>query len=328
MLKARFDKRADAKSRFSVLFLIVAAGLVGHTLWSQNLQQLSGRLPLRQVPSLQGIFFDNSRIILTGERGFLFESEELGETWTKIQVPSSVLMTGIFRDQADQLFIYGHESKILKSTDSGQNWRIVHEQMGEDLPLFHFLRLDSERLLALGAYGQLLLSQDEGESWTTLDLGLQEEGHWYDALVLEDELVGVGEFGSGFVWKLNGENLFEFQIRDYSGSLFSVLEWDGMLVATGLQGSLFSSMDGGRTWEDRSLEDSRSIYGAKVLGPDDLLLFGANGFLRRVTRDFVSSAILDLSSRQNISSVLALDEGSFLLLGDRVSKIEISKESR
>ena len=68
------------------------------------------------------------RIVAAGERGFILLSDD-GQHWRAAQTVGTATLTALTRRGA-QLWAAGHDTSILKSTDSGASWRRVHYAIG------------------------------------------------------------------------------------------------------------------------------------------------------------------------------------------------------
>jgi len=268
--------------------------------------------PYQNLASLASASHENL-FILSGERGIMFRSEDSGHTWSVIRIPFEGLITGLYFYTGEVVFAIGHQASVLRSEDAGKTWTIVQQETQSDRPLFQLRGFD-DRLIAVGAYGLILESLDSGKTWNSVDHGLEDEPHFYAITEVSGGRLLSGEFGTLVRWI---ENSFERVAIDYGGSLFGLYRSGNRIAAYGLRGTLFRSVDEGRTWTRLPSPTQLSIYGLLPLSQDRLLVVGAGGLLMVLNEDWSLAADLSLESRMSITGAQATERGEVLLSGSQ-----------
>ncbi|NEQ52212.1 MAG: glycosyl hydrolase, partial [Leptolyngbya sp. SIO3F4] len=141
---------------------------------------------------------------------------------------------------SDQTIYTLVRGNLFKSTDEGKNWKRIVKGLDTLIP-FSTLTVDQSegQLLALGTYGDgIFISEDQGESWSHSNSGLS---------TLDIELV------------------------------YSLPSDIQVMLATGTEGGLFRSADGGKSWY--SVIGTDQILTALVEGGDVLWAGDSNGQL-------------------------------------------------
>jgi photosystem II stability/assembly factor-like uncharacterized protein len=90
-------------------------------------------------------------------------TEDGGETWTRISVPSKVELYHLDFADSSHVWVVGDKGLILASNDGGLTW---HEQRsGATRALFNVDFRDNDNGYAVGEGGTILLTTDGGSTW-------------------------------------------------------------------------------------------------------------------------------------------------------------------
>jgi len=258
--------------------------------------------PARNV--LLSITAAGKRLVAVGAGGAILHSEDQGSTWLQAPCPTSVTLTSVAFVDSSIGWAVGHSGVILVTHDGGISWsrqfdgrlmlaalerqlsetptsneaqRNAMQQMiddGPDKPLLEVLALSPRRVLAVGAYGLLLLSEDAGSHWSVrLDLTAAAKGkHLYAVRSLQKTMIFAGEAGT-----LGRTNGFPAEIvastAPYTGSFFGLVSTPGGgIIAYGLRGHAVASTDAGRTWSALDTGVTTSINAGLLLSDGRILL--------------------------------------------------------
>jgi photosystem II stability/assembly factor-like uncharacterized protein len=170
-----------------------------------------------------------SQLWITGQEGLILHSTDGGKTWQKQQSDTKAYLFSIFFMDENRGFAVGDRSTLTMTTDGGKTWKARTVSTGEENtsemalamqdPIFYDVRFSDERTgWIVGEFGQLLRSTDGGETWTA-----------HQKTLMTPE--------SGIVDPIDLPTFFgEYVVNDQEG------------FATGLDGRIVRSSDGGATW--------------------------------------------------------------------------------
>ena len=264
--------------------------------------------------ALMAAAYAGQRIVAVGERGVIAMSDDGGKQWRQSPVPTSVTLTAVRFSDERRGVVVGHGGTVLTTEDGGATWtrrldgrqaaaiaqdaarrsaspsrvkeaqRLVAE--GPDKPFLDVLMWDSQRILAVGAYGLAFGTVDGGRTWTSwMDRMPNEKGqHFYVARRSGDTLLVVGEQGLALRSTDNGES-FKSIPSPYKGSWFAA-EFLGPndVVLAGLRGNVWRSSDAGRRWTQVANQSQASITASRFSG-GYLLMSNQAGMVLRLDGD-------------------------------------------
>jgi len=137
---------------------------------------------------------DDGQLYLAGEGGLLLVSADVGQTWTKAEVPYDGSLFGVLPVGKGLLVTYGLRGHILVSEDHGVHWEPRNSPV--KVLIMGGVVLKDGALLLGGQGGNFFLSRDSGRTfqpWKSPGLGTS-----IADLVATDDgwLVTVGEAGA------------------------------------------------------------------------------------------------------------------------------------
>ncbi len=278
----------------------------------------------RQIPvnnmNLTSIVQTDAGLVTAGELGHILISTDQGKNWKQASLSHQrhALITRLhFKDDRTGLAI-GHEGWILKTTDGGLNWQEVAFNPGGE-PLLSINLLPSGIWMAIGAFGQAVVSSDEGNSWSRMPPPNGTDWHLNNLLPSQDHNTWliVGEAGTLFRSTDSGES-WEAVPEFYNGSLYGGLNLHGETwIVYGMRGNIFRSEDNGQNWVSVGGELPASMFTHQVMENGDLLLGGQGGVLLLSEDDGRSFRFLHKSGRMSVTDIARLDSGQLLLSSDR-----------
>ena len=216
----------------------------------------------------------------------------------------------------------GHNAAILRTVDGGERWTMVHEAPEEERPLLDVWFRDKRTGFAVGAYGYFLATRDGGDSWVSR--AVSKDDFHLNALIPAprggdgpaQRLYLAAEAGAVYRSDDGGQT-WRALPSPYAGSWFGglALDRDGVLL-TGLRGHLFRSEDGGETWTRIAADTQATLTGAARLTSGAIVVGGLEGSVLTSRDGGHSVTARRLPSREGISAVLPLADGSALLIGE------------
>ena len=297
---------------------------------------LASRSPLNAA-ALAG-----ERLVVVGSRGSILYSDDQGQHWRQASVPVTVSLTSVCFADASHGWAVGHRGVILASDDGGASWtrqlqgaqaanailqarqgsaqesearRLVQE--GADKPFLAVQCQGGGRVLAVGAYGLAFSTQNAGSSWQPA-LALfegSESQHLNAVQAMEGRLYVAGEQGA---LMSIGADLQDFKRFDspYEGSFFGVLATaQHHLLAFGMRGHVFRSVDQGATWQAVAMASNKSLTAATQLRDGALLLADESGQGWLSQDDGRSFRPVAPQERFPLIALLATPDGGSLAVG-------------
>jgi len=213
-------------------------------------------------------------LIAVGDRGHVLTSSN-GRDWTQAATPLQAMLTSVYFADQQHGWAVGHDASIIASADGGQSWQLQQFKPETDKPLFDVLFQSAEQGIAVGAYGMFYRTGDGGKSWQAEfhqellnddDKAFLQEleetdpeayqtekqsilPHFNRVYLHQGQLYLVGEAGF-FATSTDFGKTWSRQPEFYNGSLFGfTVTAKGTLLAAGLRGHLFRSVDG-QNWSE------------------------------------------------------------------------------
>ena len=288
--------------------------------------------PLATRSLLLDVASSGEGIIVVGERGHILRSQDQGNSWRQITVPTRATLTAAAIHSDGLGFAVGHDATILRTLDGGTSWRPVYYAPEEERPLLDVYIIDPQHIIAVGAYGLYLESLDRGSSWVVRGLIARDYGENRAPESGEephpDEFhlnqFSVSDTGRWYIAAEAG-NLYRSDDRGvswirlpppYEGSFMGVLPMAGeRVVVFGLQGKLYVSADGGESWRQMETGTQATLTNALVLQDGHVLVAGYSGSILTARQDLSEFRLTRLRQRGGISASIQLQSGELMFFG-------------
>lgn len=121
---------------------------------------------------LRAVFSPNGRGWTFGEGGAVFTSQDAGENWVRLQVPTRhLLLGGTFIDD-HRGWIVGAGSTIIQTSDGGETWHRSYLPGAKGIR-FNATAFVNNRLgWAVGSEGSVYRTSNGGRTWQSLNSGV------------------------------------------------------------------------------------------------------------------------------------------------------------
>lgn len=216
------------------------------------------------------------RMVAVGERGFILLSDD-GQHWRAAQTTGTATLTALTRRSA-QLWAVGHDTSILKSTDSGARWRQVYFTPEAQRPLLDVLFINDIHGFAVGAYGLFLETHDAGEHWRARNITAQDL-HFNAIAALDNTLLIAGEAGT-LLRSLDAGQTWQTLPSPYAGSWFGIVALDNKTaLLMGLRGKLYRTNDTGSSWTALPEYTSAALMSGRLLSDGTVVVVGNDGVI-------------------------------------------------
>ncbi len=231
-------------------------------------------------------------VVVVGERGFVLLSNDAGKSWTQVEVPVEVALTGVYFLNAELGWAVGYDHVIIRTCDGGKSWKRLYDNIEADGPLLDVWFRDVKNGFAIGSYGVFMTTTDGGDSWNVGMLNL--------------ERAAASGQGSTEDEEFSDYHLNQIAKSD-SGKLYIAAE----------AGHMYRSVDNGVSWVSMSSPYVGSFYGVLPLAGESLLMFGLRGNLFRSDDSGVSWLKIKTGTKALLTSGLRLNDGTILVCGNR-----------
>lgn len=313
-------------NRFSLTSLV--AFFLSGVLFTTNLQAADTliRPALMSSKVTESLLLDvtsaGERLVAVGERGHIIFRDP-GQEWQQAQVPVISHLTAVNFPTPQLGFAVGHEGMILRSTDAGETWELVHhelvaaperaaaripeleaaleeaEEVG-DLVDIEQLEMDLDDLYFLAEADEVpplldvhFASSQLGFAVGGYNLFLVTEDGGVTWTARKDALPNPGEFHNNAI------------ARDTNGRLF----------VAGEGGSVYRSEDQGLSWDAIPPGYEGSFFGLFATRDGLLVVTGLRGNVF-ISRDAGESwEEPDNSAEQTLNGGLLMENGQLLIIG-------------
>lgn len=270
---------------------------------------------LAQSTQLTDVIRVGERLVAAGSRGHILVSDAHGASWVQAKVPVDLDLTRLSFPTPEIGWAVGHSGVVLRSKDGGRTWSKVlsgttsaaamtkyykerlaagdeavkqaladiaaNAKEGPTMPWLDVLFTDESRGYLVGPFNTIIETADGGKTW----IPLMDRVENPDAMHLnsiaqtsDGTLYIASERGKMFV-RTPGSQRFVMRDTGYRGSFFGVLAVDNAVIAYGMGGSVFRSLDGGQSWSLVETGTKRSITNASVVTGDEIALVTQEGEL-------------------------------------------------
>ena len=257
------------------------------------------------------------KMVAVGDRGHILYSDDDGQQWHQANVPTRVLLTGVYMHDTKLGWAVGHDATILRTEDGGQNWQQVYKDVEQEAPLLDVWFRDANSGYAVGAYGLFLETNDSGQTWEQRWVNEEDDFHLNHIIRLsENQLFIAAEAGMIYRSDDLGKTWQSLE-APYHGSFFGALPAsNNILLLFGLRGHLFASQDQGDSWQDiNSGTTAMLTTGLKtkqglciIAGLNGVLLIDDNCDGKRYKKH-------QLAQRNGISAMLETSNNDIILIG-------------
>lgn len=310
--------------------------------------QLHAADPPKQMPAMPSALASKAllnasaragdRLVAVGAYGNIVYSvpaaDGKGLEWRQANVPTQRLLTAVTFVNDREGWAGGHDALILHTTDGGENWEIQYQDPmpNADLPkpVLGIEFSDTQNGIVVGAFSLLLTTADGGKTWTSLNAGplydlleaqeQEPEPNLYSILKLGDEFLVVGELGTLLRYRPVAQADQQWRIikSPYKGTFFGVRQFSsGDILAYGLRGHLFRSVDQGETWTKIETATIANINDVIELSANRFLAVADGGTLLKLQRQqaMVTAEKIAYPGFSNLMSVQRVADDSVILFG-------------
>ncbi|MDB5982095.1 MAG: photosynthesis system assembly factor family protein [Pseudomonas sp.] len=290
------------------------------------------------------------RIVAVGFRGLIITTDDQGRTWKQSKVPVQSDLVAVTFVSNSKGWAAGHDGVILQTLDGGLNWskqldlltaraafpnyyqqkidggsQVDQQFLAEveknfegdtSLPYLGLAFEDESKGFAVGAFGMIASTVDGGKSWQpAVDRIDNDEQLNLNAIrKIGGHLYIAGERGVVFRMDVSSGRFIPVQ-TGYSGSYFDIVGNDKVLIAFGLRGTAYRSLDQGANWQKVDTKTATALYGGVFLADGSLLLVSESGELLLGNDQGKNFERLNGALKAHVASALSIGDNNLLVVG-------------
>jgi photosystem II stability/assembly factor-like uncharacterized protein len=304
----------------AALFALAAPAAAGPAVPAEPIAAHAVRVPQAARAALLASAQAGARLVAVGERGVVMLSDDQGRTFRQArEVPVDVTLTSVSFADARHGWAAGHWGVVLATQDGGETWALQRQDVQVDRPLFAVHFFDARNGVAVGLWSLVLTTSDGGASWRSVTLTPPEGAKKADLNLLGLFADGRGRIHAaaerGMVLHSDDRGAtWRYAATGYKGSFWTGLALPGgVLLAGGLRGSLYRSVDDGRSWV-RVETGSKSSITAMAAHDNVVRAVGLDGLVLRSTDGGASFAAEVRPDRAALTGVEMLPGGKTVYL--------------
>jgi photosystem II stability/assembly factor-like uncharacterized protein len=275
------QKSFPLRARWSLAALALAAvGLVSAVETAAPTDHLRSAPHFVQAEKLPVIAatLAGKRVVAVGDYGGVLLSDD-GKAFRQAKtVPTRSVLTSVFFLDAQHGWAAGHDGTVLATTDGGDTWQVLREELGKERALMSVWFENPQHGLAVGQFGLVVETDDGGKTWR------------------ERHLVDNTDQGERHLM-----------------ALFPAPQ--GLLFAAAESGAVFRSTDYGRTWGMVQTDNKGSFWAGLSLKDGSLLLVGLRGHIYRSTDQGQHWQEVPSGTQQSLTAVAQLPDGKVQAVG-------------
>ena len=328
-LGRRDDVSTFLISAFAALLLITLTPVV-HAAFADRADRPAAAFELQRRSLMVDALAVEQRLLVAGERGRIFFSDDQGDSWSQAQVPVSVMITALAQAGGDTLWAVGHDGVVLTSADRGESWRKALggneiNQLVADYYQAQVKQAEADADYPIDLLEELqfraedaLIALEESSLRTLLDVYFVDAEHGYvlGAYGLLLETRDGGRSWQPLIEALGNLDGFHLNVMTRVG--------DALLIA-GEGGMLFRSLDIGQSWEALLSPYDGSFFGLQTLGDRQVVAYGLRGNAFESLDGGDSWQRLNLPVGRTLAGSAQLSDGSLVLVGSFGSLLQRSE---
>jgi photosystem II stability/assembly factor-like uncharacterized protein len=256
------------------------------------------------------------RLVAVGERGHVLLSDDDGNSWRQVIVPTRSQLTAVHFPDPTHGWAVGHDSVIIHSRDAGESWQLQNHDPQYDDPLLDVWFRNQREGFAIGAYGMFLSTSNGGQSWDRRTI-IDEDLHFNALTALADGELFIAAEQGNLLHSTDGGYSWEALPSPYAGSFFGItaIGADSLLVY-GLRGRLYRSDDRGQSWTRLETATETSLMSAEQGNGDRIAVVGLGGTILTSEDGAMQFSQRVHPERMALTGVVVNPGGSLLLSGE------------
>jgi photosystem II stability/assembly factor-like uncharacterized protein len=248
-------------------------------------------MPLAAKTLVLDIATPGTGIVAVGWRGHILLSDDEAQTWHQVVSPTCSMLNSVFFIDDLRGWAVGNDAVIISTEDGGKSWQLLHSAPEEERPLYD-LFVTGDYGFAIGAYAKFMITRDGGKTWENSEFVINKNGENAEANADEDDPLPT-----------------DYHLNSIARSA------DGTFYIAAEAGSVFSSDDGGHTWNELASPYDGSFFGILPLGGKNLLVYGLRGHVFRSEDSGASWRQIPTGTTALLTDAIAKPDGTIVVTG-------------
>jgi photosystem II stability/assembly factor-like uncharacterized protein len=206
----------------------------------------------------------NTRLVTIGERGHVLISDDNGQSWKQILVPTRSQLTAVY-------FL----NEKHGWADGGTSWD-RRQISDDDFHLNAIASLNHDVLVIAAEQGHLYRSADGGYSWS--ELSSPYAGSFFGITAIDECILLVyGLRGNLYRSTDRGENWQKIETGTEASLMDAIVQKNGSIHIVGLGGNILTSSDQGKSFSLKTRQDRKTLTAIAETANGQLVMSGSAG---------------------------------------------------
>lgn len=264
--------------------------------------------------------------LISGWRGTIMRSENGGQTWSRVQVPTEADLNSIAILDANTAIAVGSSGNIMRSVDGGRTWEKIASPTSETLN--GVAAVSGGEAVAVGWHGTIIRTSDGGKSWTS-SFADSDRSLNFESVDFTPDGTGMAVSTGGRVYKTTaatGWQLLTLPSADLK--LFSVDLYDPntALVAGNIEMEkaysvggktvILKTPDGGYVWEFGPRDWNADLLAIRFIDGQNALTTGWDGVVLRTGDGGRGWYAMVSHTNQALRAIAPVDASTIFAVGD------------
>jgi len=264
--------------------------------------------------------------LISGWRGTIMRSDDRGQTWSKVQVPTEADLNSIAILDASTAIAVGSSGNILRSVDGGLTWEKVASPTSETLNAV--AAISGGGAVAVGWHGTIIGTSDNGKTWTS-SFSSNDRSLNFEAVDFTADGTGMAVSSTGRVYKTtNATDWQQLTLPDADLKLFTVDLYNADIAfvagniemekayAFGGKTVILKTPDGGQVWEFGPRNWNADLLAIRFIDSQNALTTGWDGVVLRTGDSGQSWAAMVSHTNQALRAIALVDARTIFAVGD------------
>jgi photosystem II stability/assembly factor-like uncharacterized protein len=334
-----------------LVFALSAVPCIASATFLDPLDQPAEVVSQPAAEPLSAIANTGERLVAVGQHGVIIYADAAGEHWRQSKVPVSADLTALSFANRLEGWAVGHGGVVLHTADGGVTWvkqldgrtagdiaqqyyetratsipegqrdalLVQARELGEEKAEQPFLDVwfkDQHEGFVVGTFNRVFRTADGGKSWVPLiDKTTNPDAlHFYAVRGMGDQLYIVGERGGVWRWD-HAQARFVSANVPYDGSLFGLVVTPDAVLAFGMRGAVFRTVDQGVHWTRIPTPLDVGIVAGDVCSNAHIVLASQAGDVMVSSDHGASFKLIKTSRRTAVSNIVSSSQDRLVEIG-------------